>query len=121
MIKFRFSIAVVIAFLIALTGASASTLFAIAGLAEILLIGIIIRPLMNGETFATDSWWAFIIKQYSDGDYIDPLEMLHMGGARVLGALLGFFGVFYYIPAFVVYLTTLIDIVPVTKKKKPRS
>ncbi|MFA6295586.1 MAG: hypothetical protein WC666_04185 [Candidatus Paceibacterota bacterium] len=120
MIKFRLAFGVVLFFLMAIAGTPISTCFAILGLFEIISVGVVMKPLISREEVVQDSLMGVLVTQYSDGLNIDPTEMLHMGGARVLAALLGFLAVWHFIPAIVVYLTTIVDIVPKQKQKKPR-
>ena len=104
------SYTLVLFFLLSIAGLPISTCFAIAGVFEMIMTAVIVRPLFKNQDIPTNSFYGALVAQYSDGDFIDPLEMLHITGARVLAALLGYYAVFFYIPAAIVYITTISDI-----------
>jgi len=118
MLRTRFSLSVIFFFVLAICGISAATAFALAGVFEICMMAIVLNPLVKKQEIWTDSYMATLVIQYSDGDELDPMEMLHIGGARVLSALLGFYAIWWYIPATLLFLTTVVDIVTIKKPRK---
>jgi hypothetical protein len=109
-VKYRVSYSAVLFFLLALTGMSLSTLFAFTGLFEFLMILSLSYQMYYSIIIMPNTVFGKLIIQYADGNIADPIEMIHIGGARILACALGLFAAWWYIPTILIYLSTCVDI-----------
>ncbi len=111
--KYRISYTVIVFLIGAAIGYTLPTLFVIAALFELLMISLLLRYVIGRKEISFISFYGFITMQYANGCIINPVQIIHMGGARMLACVLGFFAIGYYIPTILIYLSTCIDL---TKK-----
>jgi hypothetical protein len=109
-VSYRMSYAVIVFFIGALAGLSLPILFGIAGVLEILMAILLSYETRIYEEILPYSFYGILAVQYAHGEDVDPLEMIHMVGGRVLACSLGLFAVWWYIPTILIYLSTCIDI-----------
>jgi hypothetical protein len=114
MISFRFSLSVVIFFILAIFHVTLPLCFAITTCCEIIMVIFLVYTLDQKESTPNSLWFDILAIQYVERNEVNLTEMIHTCGARTLAMLLGFFAIGFYIPTIIIYLLTLIDIV---KKK----
>jgi hypothetical protein len=115
-INYRISYALIVFVVGIVFNITLYNLFLITAIAEIVMIAVLSEHLINNKLVKAKSIYGFLILQYANGSEIDMVQMIHMGGGRILACLLGSFAVLFYIPTILIYLSTCFDIV----KKKSR-
>lgn len=111
MISFRFSLGVVIFFILAIFHITLPLCFAITAICELVMVTFLVYTLDQEEFTPNSLWFDVLSIQYVENNEVNLTEMIHTCGARTLALLLGFFAIGLYIPTIIIYLLTVMDIV----------
>ena len=111
MIAFRFSLSIVVFFILAVFHVALPLCFALTAACEVLVVGTLVYLLYKEEYTPNNLWFDILAIQYVEHDEINLTDMINTCGARVLALLLGFCAVWLYIPTITIYLLTLVDVI----------
>jgi hypothetical protein len=118
MIKFRISYTIIALFTLLAVGVPAPTALLTVAAIELIMAVYVFYQTTKTQLISTKSFTGYLLIQYVGGKHVDPVEIIHIAGARILAAMVGVFGGWFYIPACIIGLASCID--TVKKKRRPK-